>query len=204
MEYYDADILKAIDPTIILHPLFDEWFLIVEDILKNDEFQKRKIFMHHHDLSVWDHSILVSFKAFTSAHYLNANPRICAIAGLLHDFYPQAWISTPEIEALDGGKYATAMKEKKPFWKMHGFVHGPEAAKNYVKFFPELENKKITNSIKYHMFPLTIIPPRYKEGLIVTVIDKMNSCHELPSVKAMSHIAVDKTIGIFSHKNTQK
>ncbi len=204
MEYYDADILKSIDPTILLHPLFDEWFLIVEDILKNDEFQKRKLFLHHHDLSVWDHSILVSFKAFTSAHYINANPRICAIAGLLHDFYPQAWISTPEIEALDGGKYATAMKEKKPLWKMHGFVHGPEAAKNYIKFFPELENKKITNSIKHHMFPLTLIPPRYKEGLIITIIDKMNSCHELPSVKAMSHIAVDKTISIFSHKNTQK
>lgn len=204
MEYYDTNIIKAIDPSILLHPLFDEWFLIVEDILKNDEFQKRKIFMHHHNLSVWDHSILVSFKAFTSAHYLNANPRICAIAGLLHDFYPQAWISTPEIEALDGGKYATYMKEKKPLWKMHGFIHGPEAAKNYVKFFPELENKKITNSIKHHMFPLTIIPPKYKEGLIVTVIDKMNSCHELPSIKAMSHIAASKTISIFFHKNIQK
>ena len=31
------------------------------------------------------------------------------------------------------------------------------------------------------MFPLNIIPPRYKEGFIVTTIDKINSVHELPS-----------------------
>lgn len=200
MNYYSKNILKSIDPSVILHPEFDEWFLIVESILLSDEFQKRKLFMHHHNMSVWDHSILVSFKSFLVSKRYNANPRICAIAGLLHDFYTQAWISTPEILKLDNGAYAQNLGKKKPFWKMHGFTHAKDASINYIKYFPELENKKITNSIKHHMFPLTIIPPRYKEGFIITIIDKLNSCRELPSLKVMSTTVVDKTIHLFSHK----
>jgi len=163
MDYYSDDVISYIDPSIVLHPLFDSWFLIVEDILLNDEFQKRKLFMHHHNMSVWDHSILVSFNSFIFGRYFNADIRICAIAGLLHDFYSQAWLSTPVLEHLENGKYTILMKQKKSLFKMHGFVHAADAARNYVKFFPELENKKITNAIKRHMFPLNIIPPRFKE-----------------------------------------
>lgn len=201
MEYYSKDVIKSIPASVLLHPLFDEWFLIVEDILLSDEFQKRKLFAHHHNISVWDHSILVSFKSFVVAKHYNANTYICAVAGLLHDFYTQAWIKTPEIEALDNGKYAQSLKiKRKPIWKMHGFTHAKDASINYVKYFPELENKKITNSIRRHMFPLTIIPPRYKEGVIITIVDKLNSCSELPSIKDVSLTIVDKTIHLFSHK----
>lgn len=185
MNYYDEDLIKSIDASIVLHPLFDEWMLIVEDVLLHDEFQKRKLFLHHHHLSVWDHSILVSFRAFEVAKYFHADARICALAGLLHDFYSQAWISTPELEQLENGKYTTLMKEKKPFYKMHAFTHAEDASENYIRFFPELKNKKITDSIKRHMFPLTLIPPKYKEGFIITIIDKFNSVHEMPSVKVI-------------------
>ena len=30
--YYDRDVIKSIDASIVLNPLFDEWLLIVEDI----------------------------------------------------------------------------------------------------------------------------------------------------------------------------
>lgn len=200
MNYYDDNLIATIDPSVVLHPMFDEWLLIVEDILLSDEFQKRKLFMHHHNLSVWDHSILVSFKAYIVASYFAADQRVCAIAGLLHDFYSQAWISTPEIEALDDGKYAKLMKQKKKFFKLHGFTHALDASKNYIKFFPELENKKITNSIRRHMFPLNIIPPRYKEGYIITIIDKWNSVHELPSIKVVPVMVKDKAIDLLFKK----
>lgn len=49
-----------------------------------------------------------------------------------------------------------------------------EASFNYINFFPEYEDCVITNSIKYHMFPLTK-PPKYKEGWIITFIDKKNA-----------------------------
>ena len=39
----------------------------------------------------------------------------------------------------------------------------------------KLLNKKIENAILRHMFPLNIIPPRYKEAWIVSVVDKLVS-----------------------------
>ena len=201
MNYDDNDVIKDIDASIVLNPFFDEWYQIVEDILKNPEFQKRKLFMHHHNLTVWDHSILVSFKAYMAGGYFKADRRICAIAGLFHDFYSQAWISTPEIEALENGKYTKLMKEPKPWYKMHGFTHAKDASINYIKYFPELEDKKITNSILRHMFPLNIIPPRYKEGFIITMIDKLNSVHELPSITYVSKKIIHKTYEILSDVN---
>ncbi len=183
MNYYNKDVILDLDPAIILNPFFDDWFMIVEDILLNDEFQKRKLFMHHHNLSVWDHSILVSFHSYIVACYINADRRVCAIAGLLHDFYEQAWLDTPEIRALDDGKYAKNLDLKKPFFKNHGFTHGASAAENYVRFFPELEDKRITDSINKHMFPLTLLPPKYLEGYVITCVDKINSCKELPSIQ---------------------
>jgi hypothetical protein len=105
VRYYDKKVLKYIDPAIILSPQFDEWFKITKEVLMNDEFQKRKYFMHHHNLSVWDHSILVSFKAFKIARAVGADSRICALAGLLHDFYSQAWIYSEKLAQIDEGKY---------------------------------------------------------------------------------------------------
>lgn len=177
--YYKENIVEDIDVRILRHPEFLDWYMLVEDILKNDEFQKRKLFMHHPNLSVWDHSIYVSFKSYLAAGMLHANRRNAAIAGLLHDFYPQAWISTPDIEELDGGIYALKMKQKTKLFEKHGFVHAKEASENYLKYFPELENEVITNSIKRHMFPLTPVPPKYLEGWIVTMVDKVNSTGEV-------------------------
>lgn len=186
--YYNKNIIEDIDLSLVLSPFFDEWYNEVKDILLSDEFQRRKLFPHHHDMSVWDHSILVSFNSYVYSKYFNADGRVCAIAGLLHDFYPEAWLYSEELEKIDNGKYTNGLKTKKSFFKQHGFIHGKEASKNYVKYFPELENKKITDSIKCHMFPLNIKPPRYREGWIITSVDKLNSVHELPSVKVVPGI----------------
>ena len=200
MSYYSTDLIRSIDMSIVLHPEFDNWLLLVKDILLNDEFQRRKMFKHHHNLSVWDHSILVSFKSYLVGRYFHADLRVCAIAGLLHDFYSQAWLSTPELEEFEGGRYTTLMKKPKSLFQMHGFTHAGDAAKNYIKYFPALEDKKITNSIKRHMFPLNLIPPRYKEGIIISSVDKWNSVHELPSIKVVPKFIHYKAITILFKK----
>lgn len=184
--YYNKNVIEDIDPMIVLNPFFDDWYFLVEEILMHDEFQKRKLFNHHRDMSVWDHSILVSFKSYIASKYFGADPRICAIAGLLHDFYPYAWLYNEKLASINDGEYLKELNVKKSLFKKHGFVHAKEAALNYIKFFPHLENKKITNSIKRHMFPLNILPPRYIEGFVITLVDKLNSCHELPSIKSFS------------------
>ncbi len=200
MSYYNKDVMCDIDSSILLHRYYDEWFFIVEEILLSDEFQKRKLFPHHHNMSVWDHSIFVSFKSFLFAKYFGADARVCAIAGLLHDFYEQAWLYSEELENIDGGKYLTDFNIKKPLFKMHGFVHAASASKNYVKYFPSLENERITNAIKRHMFPLNITPPKYKEGYIVTIVDKINSVHELPSITVVPKSMKKKAIEVMFKK----
>ena len=181
-EYYSDNIENDIDDTIKNNPLYKDWYSIVNDILKNEEFQKRKIFMHHYNITVWQHSVLVSFNSYVLAKKWKADERVCAIAGLLHDFYPWTWIYDERLEKLDHGYYLRETKVKHSLFKKHGFTHAKAAALNYVEFFPELEDKKITNCIERHMFPLNIIPPKYKEGVIVTLVDKMKSFHELPDL----------------------
>lgn len=181
--YYNKNIKEEL--SIKDQIFFDEWYGIVEDILLSDEFQKRKLFYHHHNKTVFEHSIRVSYHAFMLAKYFNASVRICAIAGLLHDFYPKAWLYSKELEELDK-TYLSELNTKKPLFKRHGFTHGKEASLNYVKYFPYLENKRITDAIKNHMFPLTIRPPKTKEGFIITYVDKLNSLHELPTIKDIS------------------
>ena len=196
MTYYNENVIEDIDASIRNGLFFEEWFSLVESVLKHDEFQRRKLFMHHHNMSVWEHSILVSYKSFMASKYYGGDSRICAIAGLLHDFYPQAWLWNDELAKLEDGKYLSDFNVKRSLFKMHGFVHGKEAALNYVKYFPELEDKRITNAIERHMFPLTIKPPMYLEGFILTGIDKLNSVRELPSVRFIASGVKNKAVNI--------
>ena len=165
----ETDIRKKLKCTID-DPKFNDWFNIVKKILLNQEFQKRRLFKHH-TKSVWDHCIEVSFKSYKCALKFNADARVCAIAGMLHDFYPYAWQYSEELENYDK-RYLDRLNRKEPFFKNHGFTHAREAYENYLKYFKELDDKRISNCILRHMYPLNIIPPKYKEAWIVTLIDK--------------------------------
>lgn len=136
-----------------------EFYMIAEPILRNKEFQRRKKFLHHYD-SVYNHSLKVAYTAYRIAkvveRYKKININNVVISALLHDFYTTPW-----------REYKTNSLLKK-----HGFVHGKIAASNSYMFFPSLMNKRIENAIKRHMFPLTIMPPKYIEGWIITLADK--------------------------------
>jgi uncharacterized protein len=134
----------------------------------------------------------------------HCDKRVCAIAGLLHDFYPLAWLYNEDLAKIDNGKYMERLNRKEPLFKKHGFTHGKEAAENYVKFFPELEDKKITDAIEKHMFPLTIRIPKYKESFIITLVDKSNSVHELPSPTVVPAMIKKSVVKIFSKQNLSK
>lgn len=138
----------------------EEYINIVQEILNNEEFDKRKEYHHHGKKSVYDHSIEVSFLSYKISKKLKLDYESTAIGGLLHDFYYNDWHLTP--------------KEKKLF-KKHGFVHAKEALENSNKYFSKYINKKTENIILRHMFPLNIIPPRYLESWIVSISDKLVS-----------------------------
>lgn len=191
INYYSTDFYKDLE-SISKCTYFNEWLSIVEEILLNDEFQRRKLFLHH-DNSVWSHSIDVSFKSFLVAKFYKYDERVAAIAGLLHDFYPYAWQYNKELEELNPDYLKRYYKKHKYPNEWHGLVHGKEAAENAKKYFPHLVNEKIYDSIKCHMFPLTVIPPKFIEGWIISSMDKKVSVNVLSNFKDLPNYVGIKT-----------
>lgn len=145
-----------------------EYYNIIYDILKNSEFQKRKKYKHHGDITVYDHSLAVSKLSYIIAKKLKCDYKSAAIGGLLHDFYKEPW---------------QEKKEKKSFFKKHGFTHAKDAMDNSYIYFNNLMNSKIENIILRHMFPLNKIPPKYIEGWIVNLSDKYISLEVFKNYK---------------------
>lgn len=142
-----------------------EQLQIFATILENEEFKKRKTFCHHGDITVYEHSLKVALMAYNiSRFFKNIDINSLLIGALLHDFYFRDWQS---------------YKEKRPFFKKHGFVHAKEALDNSEIHFPLLMNDRVRNIILRHMFPLNKIPPRYKESWIVSIADKLVSLETL-------------------------
>ena len=151
---------------------YSDYYKIVDKILNNEEFLKRKKYRHHGDISVYEHSLSVSILSYNIAKKINLlfgklilNEYDVAVGALLHDFYYKPY---------------TEDHEKKPLFKKHGFVHASEALENSKKYFPQLIDKKIENIILRHMFPLNIIPPKYLESWIITLADKYVSMEVFP------------------------
>lgn len=172
---------------------FDEWFSIVKEILENEEFQKRRLFLHHENESVWSHSIKVSFLSFKTAKKLKINTYNVSVGGLLHDFYIKAWQYTKELEYLDK-KYRERFLDSKKL-KCHGIYHPIEALENSRVYFNEYLNERVEDIIVKHMFPLSIFTkykfPKYKESILITIIDKYVSLNVLLHFKT-----IKKYIGI--------
>lgn len=156
------------------------FYEIVHEILENEEFLKRKNYGHHGKISVYEHSLKVSYLAYKIAKKCKLfNYRNVAIGGLLHDFYYEPWQDCTV---------------HKPLFKKHGFVHAKEALYNSYIYFPNLMNNKIENIIERHMFPLNIIPPKHMDAWLIVFIDKF------VSIEALNQKEFYKCL-LFSHKN---
>ena len=138
-----------------------EYYEIAKDILESEEFQKRKNYAHHGNISVYEHSLKVSKLAYKiSKLFKNIDINSVVMGALLHDFYKEPWQGKPPA---------------KNFFKKHGFTHANEAYLNVLEQYPKIVNKKIEDIITKHMFPLNISLPKYKESWIVTLSDKLVS-----------------------------
>lgn len=142
-------------------PAEQEFNAIVADILDNEEFLKLRGFFHHNS-SIYDHARIVSYLAYRLCKYLNLDYTSAARGALLHDFFLYDWRNHDEPE-LAREKY-------------HGFEHPKIALSNAQKHFTLNDIEK--DIIVKHMWPLTVIPPRYQESFIVTFTDKYVASRE--------------------------
>ncbi|HPS57584.1 MAG TPA: hypothetical protein PK514_05705 [Spirochaetota bacterium] len=138
-----------------------EYNSIVREILDNPEFMKLENFFHHNS-SILEHAKVVSYIAYRVCKYFHMDYVSAARGGLLHDFFLYDWRNHDEPE-LHRDKY-------------HGLEHPRIALENSLRYFSV--NKVEKDIILKHMWPLTIVPPRYQESYIVTFVDKYVSSKE--------------------------
>ena len=138
--------------------LLGEYYACVDDLLLSAAELQMKNFVQHGHTSCYDHCIYVSYCSFLIAKKLGCNARSAARGGLLHDLFLYDW------------------HQKNENGLRHGFTH-PAAALRNAEFHFQLTDRE-RDIIKKHMWPLTLVLPRYKESYIVMLMDKYCAINE--------------------------
>ncbi len=133
----------------------------IKKIIFNPEYQKLKNYKHHKNISTYVHSIRVAYLSycFYKTFKLKINETELIKSALLHDLYFYDW------------------HDKSNNIHFHGLKHPKTAVKNAKKIF-NITNREIKH-IKYHMFPLTLLPPITKEGWIIWICDKLATIKDI-------------------------
>lgn len=126
----------------------------ISDLISNNSVKSMKRFIQHSDVSCLEHCVNVSYYSFLVCRFLRLDCCSAARGGLLHDLFLYDWHRN---------------STEKPRKGMHAFTHPKIALQNAGIFNLNDIEKDI---IKKHMWPLTIIPPRYPEALVVSFVDK--------------------------------
>ena len=133
----------------------EEFYNIINDILLNKEFDELKK-IDHHGITRHEHCLRVAYYTYIVTKTMHLNYKEATIAALLHDFF------TDEV------------KEKNGFMRL---IKHPSIAllnaKKYYHLTPLQED-----IIKTHMFPVTILPPKYLESWLVDIIDDFSAIYE--------------------------
>ena len=164
-----STVLKSIQNKIIIEikgrkPFEAEFYEAINDIYEHEEFLKLKEFFHHNS-SIYEHVEDVAYFSYRICKYLKLDHRSAARGALLHDFFLYDW-RNHDLPDLPRKKY-------------HGIEHPAIAVANAKKHFTINEIEE--DIIKKHMWPLTLIPPKYKESFIVSFADKYLSSKEFVS-----------------------
>ena len=146
-----------------------EFETIIKPILSNEEFLKTKE-KRHHGITRFDHLMRVSYYSFLITKILHLNYKETTRAALLHDFFLDETNKDTKIGKLRNHPYY--------------------ALENSLKLF-DLNNKEKDIILK-HMWPVTIIPPKYLEGFVITFVDK--HCAMSETFNSFAQICSKKTV----------
>lgn len=130
----------------------EEFQSIVKELIQNETVLKMKNFRQHYETDCFEHCYRASYYCYKICKKLGLDYNSAARAAMLHDLFLYDW------------------REKSDRKGLHAFTHGRCAMENAMKLFDLNEKEK--NIILRHMWPVTIVPPKYLEGFILTFVDK--------------------------------
>ena len=152
--------------SILFHglPAYDDWgdwlfFLSIEDMLANKAVQSMANYRHHH-ASTLEHALVISQASWYLAEAFGLDKDACARGALLHDFFLYDW-----------------RDKKHPH---HATMHAGIALENAHRYFNLEEMEK--DIILTHMWPLSDSFFKYRESLLVSLIDKIGSTRDIFSM----------------------
>lgn len=138
-----------------------EFYACVRDLLEHPAVQAMKDFPHHADTTCYDHCLNVAYYNYEICRTLGLNAEAAARAGMLHDLFLYDW-------------HTHARKTGEHF---HGLTHPKVALRNAQRYF-ELSPLERDIILK-HMWPITIVPPKYAEAYVICMTDKYSGALEL-------------------------
>ena len=133
----------------------EEFVKITQKIVNNRKFIKLKKESHHFITNRYNHSVEVAYKTYKVTKFLHLDYINITKAALMHDFYFNS----------DFRKHSKGV-----------FCH-PYISLNNAKKLVNLD-KKQENIILSHMFPFGGKIPKYKESIIVDLLDDFVSIKE--------------------------
>ena len=133
----------------------------VADLLKSEVVQQMKQYMHHGHTTCFQHCLNVSYYNYIFCKLLSLDARAGARAGLIHDLFLYDWHDY--------------VREKGQ--RMHGWTHAATALANAQKYFDITPME--ADIIEKHMFPMNIALPKYKETVVIIMVDKICGAWEV-------------------------
>lgn len=130
-------------------------------LLDLPEVAKLAQYNHHRGKNRLDHVKEVAYLSFRWGKKLSLDTRAIIRGALLHDLFYYDW------------------PHEGP--RLHGFRHHTIALEN-ARSITRLTEKE-ADIIKKHMWPLTVIPPRHMESLLVSLVDTFCSARDYLSIK---------------------
>lgn len=133
-----------------------------EDILSSPNFLSSASNVQHGNVTVMKHSLKVAYTSLWLSKKLNlkCSERELVRGALLHDYFLYDWHDPNHVGVEN----------------LHGFFHPGVALKNAMEEFDLTIREQ--DIIKKHMWPLTVVPPKYLESWVVTTADKYISTLE--------------------------
>ena len=135
-----------------------EFQSIVKEFVENDTVLQMKNFIQHCDTDCFEHCYMASYYCYKICKKFKLDYKSAARAAMVHDLFLYDWRAKNDRAGL------------------HAFTHGKYAYENASKLFDLNEKEK--DIIVKHMWPVTIRPPKYKEGFVLTFVDKYCALEE--------------------------
>ena len=171
--------MKVVDTIMLKYITLDdvstdsEFFSYIQDLVFSEPVLQMKQYMQHGTTTTFDHCLNVSYYNYLVCKKFGLNAKAGARAGMLHDLFLYDWHSYP-LKKWDRLR--------------HGATHPKRAYENASKHFDLTPCEK--DIICKHMFPMTIALPRYKETVVIILVDKYCGLMEtiIPRLLAIKNV----------------